>query len=123
MFCKPNRHAHFVPKVLDGRQTGNWNLSDHFSVGRDAGAIHGASGTPPRRSLPPQGRDPVPLEARRSGARLSRQVYEVEPLPCPRCGGTMKILSVLERQAIIRQILAPPGPASCRAQLAGAWPS
>ncbi len=59
--------------------------------------------------LAPQGRDPVPLEARRSWARLIRQVYEVDPLLCPRCGGTRKLLAVIERPAIIRQILAPLG--------------
>ena len=28
----------------------------------------------------------APLEIRRSWARLIRQVYEVDPLVCPRCG-------------------------------------
>lgn len=36
---------------------------------------------------------------------MIRQVYEVDPLVCPRCGGTMKIISVIERPAVIRQIL------------------
>jgi len=30
-----------------------------------------------------------PLEIRRSWARLTRKVYEVDPPICPRCGGTM----------------------------------
>ena len=64
----------------------------------------------------------APLEVRRSclrraqarRARLIRQVYEVDPLLCPHCGGTMKIIAVIEpacadtadrRPAIIRQIL------------------
>jgi hypothetical protein len=47
----------------------------------------------------------VPLEVRRSWARLIRQVYEVDPLLCPQCGGTMKVIAVIERPAIIRQIL------------------
>ena len=46
------------------------------------------------------------MEARRSWARLIRQVYEVDPLVCPRCGGTMKVLAVIERPAVIQQILA-----------------
>jgi len=41
---------------------------------------------------------------RRSWARLLRHVYEVDPLVCPRCGGTMKILAVIERPAVVRQI-------------------
>ena len=56
--------------------------------------------------------DPVPgtdhrarLEVRRSWARLIRQVYEVDPLLCPHCGGTMKVIAVIDRPAVIRQIL------------------
>ena len=48
----------------------------------------------------------APLKVRRSWARLIRQAYEVDPLVCSRCGGTMKILAVIERPAIVRQILA-----------------
>ncbi len=61
----------------------------------------------------------VPLEARRSWARLIRQVYEVDPLLCPGCGGTMKIIAVIERPAVVRQVLdhlgLPTGAASLRA--------
>jgi hypothetical protein len=63
----------------------------------------------------------APLEGRRSclrraqarRARLIRQVYEVDPLLCSRCGGTMKVIAVIEpacadtadrRPAVIRQI-------------------
>jgi len=49
--------------------------------------------------------DGAPLEVRRSclrraqarRARLIRQVYEVDPLLCPRCGGRMKVIAVIER--------------------------
>jgi hypothetical protein len=54
----------------------------------------------------PEGGTRAPLEARRSWARLIRQVYEVDPLPCARCGGTMRIIAVIERAAVIRRILA-----------------
>ncbi len=67
----------------------------------------------------PTGEARAPLEIRRSWARLLRQVYEVDPLLCALCGGTMKILVVIERPAVARQILAhlglPTGPASLRA--------
>ena len=40
--------------------------------------------------------------ARRRWAILIQRVYEVDPLICPKCGGTMKILSFIEaRQADI----------------------
>jgi len=77
---------------------------------------------------------PVPLEVRRSWARLIRQIYEVDPLLCPRCGGTMKVIAVIERPAIIRQILdhlgfptaapqlrAPPGLNAMTAQQPREW--
>jgi predicted alpha/beta hydrolase len=47
----------------------------------------------------------APLEVRRSWARMIRQVYEVDPLLCPRCGVTMRVVAVIERPAVIRQIL------------------
>ncbi len=47
----------------------------------------------------------MPLEARRSWARLIRKVYEVDPLLRPGCGQTMRIIAVIERPAVIRQIL------------------
>jgi len=58
--------------------------------------------------------DGAPLEVRRSclrraqarRARLIRQVYEVDPLLCSRWGGTMKVIAVIERPAVIRQIPA-----------------
>lgn len=68
----------------------------------------------------------APLEVRRSWARLLPKVYEVDPLICPRCGGAMKVIAVIEQPAVIRRILdhlgltAPPTcfrppPAECRA--------
>ncbi len=65
-----------------------------------------------------------PLEMRRSWARLIRKVYEVDPLLCARCGGTMKIIAVIERPTIVRQIRSaelatkprPPGPPHRSAQ-------
>jgi hypothetical protein len=78
---------------------------------------------PPRAAIP--ARDgPASLEARRSWARLIRQVYAVDPLGCAYCGGRMKLISVIERPSVLRQILdhlglpagaprlrAPPDPA------------
>lgn len=53
----------------------------------------------------PTGEDRAPLDIRRSWARLIRQVYEVDPLFCPRCGKTMRVIAVIERPAVIRRIL------------------
>ena len=38
--------------------------------------------------------------------RLIKQVYEVHPLVCPRCGGGMRIIAFIEQPAVIEKILA-----------------
>jgi hypothetical protein len=51
-------------------------------------------------------------------AALSKLVYEVDPLKCPRCGGEMKIVSFIIEEMVIEKILrhcgkwkvAPPRP-------------
>ena len=44
-------------------------------------------------------------EFRRNWARLIQKVYEVDPLIRPKCRGEMKVISVIEDQAVIRKIL------------------
>ena len=38
-------------------------------------------------------------------ATLIKCVFEVDPLTCPKCGGTMKIVSFIEEDNVIRKIL------------------
>lgn len=52
--------------------------------------------TPPRLA---------PTEASRRWAALLRQIFEVDPLRCPRCHGTMRIIAFLTQTAVIDQIL------------------
>lgn len=42
---------------------------------------------------------------RRNWARLIQNIYETDPLCCPRCFGKMKVISVIEDEEIIRKIL------------------
>ena len=42
---------------------------------------------------------------RKSWARLIQKIYEVDPLICPKCHGQMKIISFIEEQVVIKQIL------------------
>jgi hypothetical protein len=42
---------------------------------------------------------------RRAWAQLIRRVYEVDPLTCPRCGGEMRIISVILDPKVIKKIL------------------
>jgi hypothetical protein len=58
-----------------------------------------------------------PLTIRRTWARLIRKIYEVDPLLCSRCGGTMKVISIIDQEEVIYRILAhlhllPPGDGS-----------
>ena len=52
--------------------------------------------------------DPEPealLEAKRRWAELLRRILEVEPLPCPRCGETMRIVAFITEPKVIDRIL------------------
>ncbi|MFQ5567976.1 MAG: hypothetical protein ACE5EU_16610 [Paracoccaceae bacterium] len=52
--------------------------------------------------------DPEPealREARRRWAELLRRVFEVDPLACPRCGHTMRIVSFITQPTAIDRIL------------------
>ena len=52
--------------------------------------------------LEPQGNSKA---FRKSWARLIQKIYEVDPLVCPRCHGTMRIISFIEDKQVIRVIL------------------
>ena len=56
---------------------------------------------------PGQQESPSGRQARKRWAALIKQVYEVDPLLCPKCGGTMKIISFIERdqKEVIEKIL------------------
>jgi hypothetical protein len=57
------------------------------------------------------------LAYKRAWARLLAKVYEVDPLVCPKCGGEMKVIAIIENPAEIKRILrylvkigrSPPG--------------
>ena len=56
-------------------------------------------------------------ESRRTWPRLIAQVYEVDPLECPRCHSPMKVIAVITDPDVVRKILrhlvkigrSPPG--------------
>jgi hypothetical protein len=60
------------------------------------------------RPAPGDGEPDVPTpsqrERRREWAKLTAQVFEVDPLRC-RCGGTMRIVAFILHPAVIRKIL------------------
>jgi hypothetical protein len=52
-------------------------------------------------------RPPTAREARKGWAALIKQVYEADPLTCPRCGTTMRIIAYIEghQTEVIEKIL------------------
>jgi hypothetical protein len=45
---------------------------------------------------------PVPAKG---WAEMIRKVYEVDPLVCPQCGGTMKVIAFLTDYAVVDRII------------------
>ncbi len=43
---------------------------------------------------------------RRRWAELFSRIFEVDPLVCPRCGGTMRIIAFITEPRVIGKILA-----------------
>ena len=50
--------------------------------------------------------DRTPAACRKSWARLIQKIYEIDPLVCPKCRGTMRIISFIEDREIIKAILS-----------------
>ena len=47
-----------------------------------------------------------PTEASRRWAALLQQIFEVDPLACPTCHGTMRVVAYITQTSVIEQILA-----------------
>ncbi len=44
-------------------------------------------------------------DPRRRWAELIRLIYEVDPLACPRCGGTMRVIALIQQPKVIDRFL------------------
>ena len=66
-----------------------------------------AKGQPASTAAPNSAPAPSGKQARKRWAALIKQVYEIDPLSCPNCGGEMKVISFIERNqsAVIERIL------------------
>ena len=99
--------------------------TDGIPTRRAASGINGNERRLPERGIP--ARSPRAREARKGWAALIKQVYEADPLCCPRCGAELKIIASIERHQteVIEKILrhcglweeqparAPPGEPVC----------
>ena len=62
----------------------------------------GASAPAPPTVAPP---DPDRRDLRRRWAELLKRIYEADPLTCPRCGATMRIIAFITEPRVIHTIL------------------
>jgi len=46
-----------------------------------------------------------PKELRKNWARLIQKIYEVDPLTCPKCQGSMRVIAFIENEDVIKKIL------------------
>lgn len=44
-------------------------------------------------------------KCRANWARLIQKIYEIDPLICPKCNGTIRVIVFIEEAAVIRKIL------------------
>jgi len=49
--------------------------------------------------------DGISPEQRKTWARLIQKIYEVDTLTCPKCQGSMKIISFIEQAEVVKKIL------------------
>ena len=72
-------------------------------AGREHEKTAGTVTGPPSPTARAEGRDARAL--RRSWAQLIKRIYEVDPLVCPSCGGTMKVIAFITEHAVVDAIL------------------
>ena len=56
-------------------------------------------------SCPPIIEDEVSFTPSRGWAEMIKKVYEIDPLICPKCGGTMRIVSFIKDYKVIDKII------------------
>ena len=48
---------------------------------------------------------PISQALKRRRAHFIKQLYEADPLLCPQCGGSMRIIALIDQAAVIEKIL------------------
>ena len=70
---------------------------DGWYSNKSRGLREQAAAQPEVASVPAPAPKPTAKEARKRWAALIKQVYEADPLLCPKCGAQMKMISFIER--------------------------
>ena len=52
-----------------------------------------------------QDRSPYSRRRRQQWAALLKKVWDIDALKCPKCGGNMKVISIIEQPSVIKRIL------------------
>ena len=83
-----------------------WYLNK--SRGQRAKVVNSAATSPTVQPVIEDDDTPYRKKCRQRWAALIKRVFEVDPLKCPKCGGTMKIVAFIERRsqpAVVERIL------------------
>ena len=86
-----------------GPEYSNVSRGKRRKAGREQEKTVGAVSGPPSPTARAEARDARAL--RRSWAQLIKRIYEVDPLVCPSCGGTMKVIAFITEHAVVDAIL------------------
>jgi hypothetical protein len=81
------------------------NKKRGMQVKRCSELVEGKKPKPAQVSGQSEPDTPYRRKCRMTWAALIKVVYEVDPLKCPKCGGTMKIVSFIEESLVIEKIL------------------
>lgn len=87
---------------LTGSASGACHLPSRAGKEEEDLAASGTECGPPAGS--PESED-VYRRPQRNWARLLHRIFEIDPLPCPKCGTEMKVVSVITEPEVIDKIL------------------
>jgi hypothetical protein len=97
----------------------SWRPLFEYTQKRKKKQARGSEAAPPERvEAPPRA---ISQALKRRWAHFIKQVYEADPLLCPQCGGSMRIIAFIDQAAVIEKILTHLGlwPANAHSPPAG----
>lgn len=95
----------------DGRMASNTpqscspNITSAGISNRARGERHAGAELAPDATTLHRDETPSDRATRATWARLIQKVYEFDPLECPKCSHTLRVIAVIDAAAVIRRIL------------------